>query len=175
MTWWSPSILFHILVLCVVCAGMCGVLRGWGPHLPATLTDEEDGKGDKEEEDVWHHIERIQETAVVQNPSVYIVGHRVILVATERQGHGGAGTLNGTGQRKRSRWRQRRDREVLIRGSQSMSRFQKGLLVIPQIDFWDFRLAPSWIKLPIIGSSEREETEGEGVKGSHSPVQQQQL
>lgn len=30
-----------------------------------TLTDEEDGKGDKEEEDMRHHIESVQEAAVI--------------------------------------------------------------------------------------------------------------
>ena len=54
---------------------------------------------------MWHHVERIQETAVVQNPPVHIVCHRVILVPTERQGHGGTGTPRGTG-----RWRRKRKR-----------------------------------------------------------------
>lgn len=62
-----------------------------------TLTDEEDGEGDEEDKNMWDHIERIQETAVVQNPSIHVVGHRVILVSTECQGHGGTGTLPGTG------------------------------------------------------------------------------
>lgn len=62
--------------VCDMCsAGRCGVRRGRGVHSPATLTDEKDGKRDEEEEDVWHHVERIQETAVVQNPTVHIVGH----------------------------------------------------------------------------------------------------
>lgn len=56
---------------------------------------------------MWHHIERVQETSVVQNPPVHIVGHRVILVPTKCQGHGGTGTLQGTGRRKRGRRRTR--------------------------------------------------------------------
>lgn len=68
-----------------------------GSHFTLTLTDEEDGEGDEEDKNMWDHIERIQETAVVQNPSIHVVGHRVILVSTECQGHGGTGTLPGTG------------------------------------------------------------------------------
>lgn len=48
---------------------------------------------------MWHHIEGVQEAAVVQNTRVHVVGHRVILVPTERQGHGGAGTLRSRGDR----------------------------------------------------------------------------
>lgn len=90
---------------------MCGVWGSCRPHHPATLTDEEDGKGDEEEEDMWHHIERIQETAVVQNPPIHVVRHWVILVPAERQGHGGTGTLQGTGRRKMRRRRGRRTRD----------------------------------------------------------------
>lgn len=78
-----------------------------------TLTDEEDGEGDEEEKDVWHHIEGVQEAAVVQNPRVHVVGHRVILVPTERQGHGGAGTLRGRPSRGRGRRKTSRDTEGL--------------------------------------------------------------
>ena len=114
--------------------------------LPETLTDEEDGKGDEEQEHMWHHVEGIQETAVVQNPPVHVVGHRVILVPTERQGHGGTWTLQGTGRRKRRkkeggrrrRRRQRTDRQILNRGTQRMSCSRKerwwrpqSILVIP--------------------------------------------
>lgn len=42
---------------------------------------------------MWHHIERVEEAAVVQDPTVHVVGGRVILVSTECQGHGGTGTL----------------------------------------------------------------------------------
>lgn len=78
-----------------------------------TLTDEEDGEGDEEEKDVWHHIEGVQEAAVVQNPRVHVVGHRVILVPTERQGHGGAGTLRGRPSRGGGRRKTSRDTEGL--------------------------------------------------------------
>lgn len=108
--------------------------------LPETLTDEEDGKGDEEQEHMWHHVEGVQETAVVENPPVHVVGHRVILVPTERQGHGGTGTLQGTGRRKRKkgrrtrrRRRQRTDREILNRGTQSMSCSRKERRWRPQL------------------------------------------
>lgn len=42
---------------------------------------------------MWHHIERVEEAAVVQDPTVHVVGRRVILVPAECQGHGGTGTL----------------------------------------------------------------------------------
>lgn len=67
------------------------------------LTDEEDGECDEEEEDMRHEVERVQETAVVQNPPVHIVGTRVILAPTERQGHGGTGTLHAASVRKENR------------------------------------------------------------------------
>ncbi|TNN59790.1 hypothetical protein EYF80_029975 [Liparis tanakae] len=86
-----------------------------GSPLPWTLTDEEDGEGDEEEEDMWHHIERVKETAVIQNPAVHVVGHRVILVPTESQGHGGTGTLLGTHQKKRRKKRRRRGPETAER------------------------------------------------------------
>lgn len=38
------------------------------------LTDEEDGKGDEEQEDMWHHVERVHEAAVVEDTLVYPVG-----------------------------------------------------------------------------------------------------
>lgn len=63
------------------------------PHLPEALTNEEDGKGDEEQKNMWDHIESIKEAAVVQNAPVHVVGWRVILIPTERQGHGGTGTL----------------------------------------------------------------------------------
>lgn len=80
----------------------CGVWGGEGSdggrgvHSPATLTDEEDGECDEEEEDVRHHVERVEEAAVVQDPGVHVVGRRVILAPAECQGHGGTGTLPRT-------------------------------------------------------------------------------
>lgn len=73
--------------------GRCGATPGREVHSPATLTDEEDGERDEEEEDMWHHVERVEEAAVVQDPAVHVVGRRVVLVPTECQGHGGTGTL----------------------------------------------------------------------------------
>lgn len=55
------------------------------------LTDEEDGEGDEEQEDVRHHVERVHEAAVVEDALVHPVGVRVVLAAAEGQGHGGAG------------------------------------------------------------------------------------
>lgn len=34
-------------------------------HLPVALTNEKDGEGDEEEKNMWHHVECIQETAIV--------------------------------------------------------------------------------------------------------------
>lgn len=103
----------------------------WFRSSPPTvaLTNKEDGKGDEEEEDMWHHIERVQETAVVQHPSVHVVGHRVILAPTERQGHGGTGTLQGIGRRTRGEDQREREKgeteRFQKRGSQCMSSFQR--------------------------------------------------
>lgn len=82
-----PSTYFPALVLAVC------VVRPCGSHLVVTLTDEEDGEGDEEQEDVRHHVERVQEAAVVENAAVHVVRQRVVLVSTERQGHGGTVTL----------------------------------------------------------------------------------
>ena len=57
------------------------------------LTDEEDREGDEEQEDVGHHVERVQEAAVVEDASVHIV-RRAVLVPAERQRHGGTRTLS---------------------------------------------------------------------------------
>lgn len=56
------------------------------------LTDEEDGEGDEEQEDVRDHIERVHEAAIVEDSLVHPVGGRVVLSAAEGQGHGGART-----------------------------------------------------------------------------------
>lgn len=62
------------------------------PTLPTSaLTDEEDGEGDEEQEDVGHHVERVHEAAVVEDALIHPVGGRVVLAAAEGQGHGGAG------------------------------------------------------------------------------------
>lgn len=163
---------WHIICVCV-CVYLCLVVCVWrscGPHHPATLTDEEDGEGDEQEKDMWHHIERVQETAVVQNPPVHIVRHWVILIPAERQGHGGTGALLETGRRKMRRRRSGRrpgDRgeRDLKRGSQSMLCFQKECwwqLAIDPGDFQsDLHAVPFQIQLPNIAFNEREKTEGE--------------
>lgn len=75
----------HVIVVCV--------MGPWGSHLVRRLTNEEDGESDEEQEDVRHHVERIQEAAVVEDATVHVVRQRVVLVSTERQGHGGTVTL----------------------------------------------------------------------------------
>lgn len=69
---------------------------------------------------MWHHIDGVQEATVVKHPRVHVVGHRVILVPTERQGHGGAGTLRGRPSR---RGRARRKRTI---NKERQRRFNKG-------------------------------------------------
>jgi hypothetical protein len=62
------------------------------------LTDEEDGEGDEEQEDMRHHVERVHEAAVVEHALVHPVGGRVVLAAAEGQGHGdGRGRGRGLG------------------------------------------------------------------------------
>lgn len=65
-----------------------------------TLTDEEYGKGDEEQEDVWHQREGVQEAAVVEDAGVHVVRGRVVFVAAERQGHAGVWSLRGSDRRK---------------------------------------------------------------------------
>lgn len=47
-------------------------------------TDEEDGEGDEEQEDVGHQVESVHEAAIVQRAVFHAVG---IVVAAKRQGH----------------------------------------------------------------------------------------
>lgn len=99
---------------------------------------------------MWHHVEGIQEAAVVQDPRVHVVGHRVILVPTERQGHGGAGTLPGGG----------RPEEEEEGGRPPETERQRGLNKGPQsISPWFQQPIPFVIQLPNFGF--REQTEGE--------------
>lgn len=63
---------------------------------PRALTDEENGEGDEEQEDVRHHVERVHEATVVEDALVHPVGGRVVLAAAEGQGHGGAGSGSGS-------------------------------------------------------------------------------
>lgn len=58
-----------------------------------TLTNEEDGEGDEEQENMGHHSEGIEKASIVEHTTVHIVGNGVILTATEGQGHGGAWAL----------------------------------------------------------------------------------
>lgn len=72
-----------------------------------TLTNEEDGKGDEKQEDMGHNSEGIKKASIVEHATIHIVGNRVVLTATEGQGHGGAWAL---------REQQRKERERRTRG-----------------------------------------------------------
>lgn len=111
-----PSTYFPALVLAVC------VVRPCGSHLVVTLTDEEDGEGDEEQEDVRHHVERVQEAAVVENAAVHVVRQRVVLVPTERQGHVGTGTLrrNSPQERRRKKGKKRRRRTTRKKERESL-------------------------------------------------------
>lgn len=75
-------------------------IGGQGEEAPQALTDEEDGEGDEEQEDVRHHVEGVHEAAVVEHAVVHVVGGGVALVAAESQGHGGI--LRAAGRRLRA-------------------------------------------------------------------------
>lgn len=90
-----------------------------GTYLFEPLTNEEDGKGDEEQEDMGHHSKGIKKTSIIKHSAVHIVGDGVVLVTTEGQGHGGAWALPEQ-QRKREgekkqRKRGRRKGEMLRR------------------------------------------------------------
>lgn len=152
-----------ILYECVFVWRSAGLLWFRSSPPTVTLTDKEDGKSNEEEEDVWHHIERVQETAVVQNPSVHVVGHRVILAPTECQGHGGTGTLQETGRRTRGedqrekerRGERQRDLEEKLSVHVVYSKGKTdGSSVDPSNSQSDLLPAPSQIKRPNIRSSD---------------------
>lgn len=50
-------------------------------------TDEEDGEGDEEQEDVGHQVKGVHEAAVVEHAQRHAVGVVALLAAAERQGH----------------------------------------------------------------------------------------
>lgn len=58
-------------------------------HTTQGPTDEEDGEGDEEQEDVGHQVEGVHEAAVVEHAQRHAVG-AVALLAAERQGHAAA-------------------------------------------------------------------------------------
>ena len=68
----STSRYRNIFALCVC---VCKLIYSPPTPMAGTLTDEEDGEGDEEDEDMGHHIECVQETAVVEDPSVHVVRH----------------------------------------------------------------------------------------------------
>lgn len=104
----------HVIVVCV--------MGPWGSHLVRRLTNEEDGESDEEQEDVRHHVERIQEAAVVEDATVHVVRQRVVLVPTERQGHVGTGTLrrNSPQERRRKKGKKRRRRTTRKKERESL-------------------------------------------------------
>lgn len=57
--------LTHVLSMCVVGVSDCEYPLQARTPPPVTLTDEEDRKGDEEQKYVGHHIERVQEAAIV--------------------------------------------------------------------------------------------------------------
>jgi len=57
-------------------------------------TDEEDGEGDEEQEDVGHQVEGVHEAAIVEHAALHAVGVERLVVSAEREGHG-AGRLGG--------------------------------------------------------------------------------
>lgn len=61
----------------------------------ASLTDEEDGEGAEEQENVRNHIQSVQKASVVQQTVINLIGGGVIR-ATERQGGVGDGCLRKT-------------------------------------------------------------------------------
>lgn len=51
-----------------------------------SLTDEEDGEGDKEQEDMGNQIESVHKTAIVQHTLLHAVGTGTV-IAAKWQGH----------------------------------------------------------------------------------------
>lgn len=51
-----------------------------------SLTDEEDGEGDEEQEDMGNQIESVHKTAIVQHTLLHAVGLDTV-IAAKRQGH----------------------------------------------------------------------------------------
>lgn len=50
-------------------------------------TDEEDGEGDEEQEDMGNQVESVHEAAIVQHAHLHAVGIDTLVVAAKRQGH----------------------------------------------------------------------------------------
>lgn len=51
------------------------------------LTDEEDGEGDEEQEDMRNQVESVHEAAIVEHALCHVVGTGFVFTAAERQGH----------------------------------------------------------------------------------------
>lgn len=134
---------------------------------PETLTDEEDGEGDEEEKDMWHHIEGVQEAAIVQDPRVHVVGHRVVLVPTESQGHGGAGTLPGGNVQKRKR--KEEDDQTQRETERLKRRLSEHLVMFSKADFLCSPAPKFWIQRVDAGRERgRTEEAGWGQRQSQS-------
>lgn len=56
-------------------------------------TDEEDGEGDEEQEDMGNQVERVHEAAIVQHALLHAVGIGTVVDATKRQGHANTAQL----------------------------------------------------------------------------------
>lgn len=50
-------------------------------------TDEEDGEGNEEQEDMGNQVESVHETAIVQHALLHAVGIDTFVIAAKRQGH----------------------------------------------------------------------------------------
>lgn len=50
-------------------------------------TDEEDGEGDEEQEDMGHQVKSVHEAAIVEHSVCHAVGIDTVIIATKRQGH----------------------------------------------------------------------------------------
>lgn len=59
-------------------------------------TDEEDGEGDEEQEDMGDQVESVHEAAIVQHAAVHAVGISTVVVAAKRQGHATARPLHAS-------------------------------------------------------------------------------
>lgn len=71
-----------------------------------------------------HHSEGIEKASIVEHTMVHIVGDGVVLVATERQGHGGAWALQ-------EQQREERERKTRGRGGGGKERCSGGVESYP--------------------------------------------
>ena len=55
-------------------------------------TNEKDGEGDEEQEDMGNQVEGVHEASIVQHTILHTVGIEILVVATKRQGHATSST-----------------------------------------------------------------------------------